>query len=316
MWVLVIYELPHTDISILNFRTKLGILNIMFDTMKTGFRKFNLKYFLCLLLAVLCGISGYANSPFTAHEEEVIEGIMAFRTSLSVMEFANARAKVDEYRKRVLSAEECKTLSEQAQLVIDTFLVMETYNYIYEADPNDSRLKDLILPQMRKLEDFIKVHAESEINEWLYTVAGDVISCCLRFLPKAEAMKKGLVIKDYYLKALSIKSDCWYTLINTAQWFFQAPAIGGGSKDKARTYFEKAYAAAKTPSGKYYTSIMLSQSRYADDKKDEADSLLSKARNIIPESKFVKKIASINLIGHDYFYYVTHRDNIDKKLQK
>ena len=66
----------------------------------------------------------------------------------------------------------------------------------------------------------------------------------------------------------------------------------------------------------YYTSIMLSQSRYADDKKDEADSLLSKARKIIPESKFVKKIASINLIGHDYFYYVTHRDNIDKKLQK
>ena len=281
-----------------------------------NFKKNYFKKFFLILCIFLCGISCYANSSFTKHEEEVIKNIMAFRTSLSVMEFANARAKIDEYRKKILSSEECKTLSEQAQLVIDTFLVMETYNYFYEADNNDPHLKDIIVPQMKKLEDFIKIHAEAEINEWLYTVAGDVISCSLRFLPRTEAMKKGLVIKDYYLKALSLNENMWYTLVNIAQWFFQAPAIGGGSKDKARTYFEKAYSIAGTTAEKYYTSIMLSQSRFADGKKEESSSLLSTAQNLIPESKFVKKIKAINLAGHDYFYYVTHRDNIDKKLQK
>ena len=280
------------------------------------FRNLNLKKIFLVLFIFTCGILCYANSAFTKHEEDVIKNIMAFRTSLTAMEFGRARAKIDEYRKKILSSEECKSLSEQAQLVIDTFLVMETYNYYYEEDNNHPGLKDTIIPQMKKLEDFIKVHAESEINEWLYTVAGDVISCSLRFLPKTEAMKKGLLIKDYYLKALSLNANMWYTLVNLAQWFYQAPAIGGGSKDKARSYFEKAYSAASGDSEKYYTSIMLSQSRLADGKKEESASLLKKAAELFPESKFVKKIRAVNNAGYDYFYYIMHRDNIDKKLQK
>ncbi|MBQ0002795.1 MAG: hypothetical protein KBT21_04600 [Treponema sp.] len=256
--------------------------------------------------------SALADSTLNAHDEKAVNDVMQFRLTLLSLDSSTACSKIETYKKTALSDTE---LSEQAYLTIETFLILEQFNYIYEADQKDERLKDLILPQVKKLDAFIESNESSGINKWLYTIAGDTISCSMGFMPVAEAMKRGLVIKTYYLKAIEQDSSFSYALMNAGQWFFQAPAIGGGSKTKAREYFERAVRSAKTPAEIFYSNAFLSQSRFDDGNKSAAAELLQKAENVSPESFLVDKMKKVNQLGYHYFYYIMHRKEIDKKIK-
>lgn len=270
------------------------------------------KLFSIVFLFLLVEFSVCANSTLNTHDEKAVNDVMQFRLTLLSLDCSTACNKITAYKQTALSDAE---LSEQAKLIIESFLILEQFNYIYEANQKDERLKDLILPQVKKLDDFIEANEATGINKWLYTIAGDTISCSMGFMPVGEAMKRGLVIKTYYLKAIEQDASFSYALMNAGQWFFQAPAIGGGSKDKAREYFERSVRSAKTPAEVFYSNAFLSQSRFDDGKKSEAAELLQKAESISPKSYLVDKMTKVNQLGYHYFYYIMHRKEIDKKIQ-
>lgn len=270
------------------------------------------KAFSIFFLFLFVEFSVCANSTLKASDEKAVNDVMQFRLTLLDKDSQAALTKINEYKNSALSNKE---LSEQAYLIIESFLILEQFNYIYEANQKDERLKDLILPQVRKLDEFIEKNEKSEINKWLWTIAGDTISCSLGFMPTGEAMKRGLVIKTYYLNAIEQDACFSYALMNAGQWFFQAPAIGGGSKTKARSYFEAAVTNAKTPAEVYYSNAFLSQSRFDEDRKDEAAALLKKAEEVIKGGFLVDKMKKVNELGYHYFYYIMHRKEIDKKIK-
>ena len=267
------------------------------------------------IFAFIC-IPAHSNATLTPYEQSCIDKMMAFRVSICALDPSQALAKVDSYRAKVLSSEECTKISEETQLILDTFLVLESFNYIYERNQTDPRLKTLILAQYDKLNAYIEKNKDSTINKWLYCIAGDAISCTMGFVSTSEAMKRGLTIKDYYLKALEQDPNFSMALVNVGQWFFQAPAIGGGSKQKARSYFERALKASRNNAESYYAKAMLSQCKFSDGEKDAAAELLEQALSLAPGSRLILKMKEVNSVGENYFYYIVHRAEVDKKIAK
>lgn len=272
------------------------------------------KHKLSLILGLLFSMSLLMGQ--TDKELSAINKLMAFRVSLTSVEPLEAVKKVDDFRKIILSESEKASISEEFQLVLDTLLVLEKYNYIYENNPKDPAAKAEIMPQMEKLDAYLEAHKEEKLNKWLYCLTGDTYSCCLQFMPMGDAMKYGLKIKDLYLIALEQDATMSYCLTNAGQWYYQAPAIGGGSKSKAKTYLQQALDNAKTQAEVYYASIFLSQVKYSQNDKDGCAELLDKASKIAPNSKMIQKMRDVNKIGEDYFYYVVHREEVEKKLSK
>lgn len=272
------------------------------------------KLLLCVTVTIFALISNpvFATPQFTQFEENYINPLMDFRLSLTTLEPMVAYEKVDSFGEKLIKG----NLSKEETLILETFLVLEKYNYLYENNQKDPRIKDLIMPQIAKIDAFLEENKNGKLNKWFYCIAGDAFSCCMQFLPMGDAMNRGLRIKDFYLEALKQDPNMNYGLINAGQWFFQAPAIGGGSKIKAKNYFEHALEVARNKAEKYYASIMLSQFRFDEGNVKKCDELLNQAENLVPGSKTLTKVRNVNSVGSTWFYYVVHREEINKKIAK
>lgn len=272
--------------------------------------------FLVILAFIFCGMNVFPVENLAPAEEAAIRDVMEFRLTLAALDPTDAIERTDAYRKETMAKAETQQLSDETVLILDTFLALETYNYLYERNQSDPAIRELIVPQVEKLDEWFSAHRDETINKWLYCIAGDAISCSMAFMPKTKAMKRGLQIKEYYLKALEQDGNFVYCLMNCGQWFFQAPAIGGGSKSKARGFFEKAEKLASTRAEKYYSKIFLSQFYFDAGNMEECRKLLDAATEIVPESNYIKQINAVNNVGASLFYYVVHRPEVNRKLDK
>ncbi len=272
--------------------------------------------FLVMLVFSVCRMNVFPAENLTPAEEAAIQGVMDFRLTLASLDPAIAIERTDAYRKEVMANAESQALSDETILILDTFLALETYNYLYERNQSDPAIRELIVPQVEKIDEWFSTHQDETINKWLYCIAGDAISCSMAFMPKTKAMKRGLQIKEHYLKALEQDENFVYCLMNCGQWFFQAPAIGGGSKSKAKGFFEKAERLASTRAEKYYSKIFLSQFYFDAGNMEECRKLLDAATEIVPESNYIKQIKAVNSVGASLFYYVVHRPEVNRKLAK
>lgn len=248
-------------------------------------------------------------------EQAAVRNIMEFRKNLAVCSSPQEALERIETFEASFYSDENAQLSEQAQLICENFFVMERYNYLYEADIRHPELKNLITAQNKRNEEWFSIHAAEKTSSYLYCTAGDVISCCMQFMSVPKAMKQGLVIKKYYDSALEQDPDIVYCMLSTAQWYFHAPAVGGGSKKKAMEYFRKAAAAARTPAEIYYSKILLSQAVFDAGNTEECSALLSDADALIPGGRYVAHLRNINSAGFSLFSYMLDREKIDKKLR-
>lgn len=249
-------------------------------------------------------------------EQAAVQNIMEFRKNLALCSNPKEALERIETFKVSFYSDENKQLSEQARLICENFFVMERYNYLYEADIRHPELKNLITTQNKRNEEWFSNHTDEKTSSYLYCTAGDVISCCMQFMSVPKAMKQGLIIKKYYDSALEQDPDIVYCMMSMAQWYFHAPAIGGGSKKKAMEYFKKAAASAKTPAEIYYAKILLSQAVFDIGNTEECSALLSDADAVIPGGRYVAHLRNINSAGFSLFSYMLDREKIDEKLQK
>ncbi len=271
----------------------------------------SIKKVSCILTAVFLCSACFSLPALTESEENLIDQIMAFRISLAPLSNEEALSRAQEKR-----ASDQPAPSEQGSIIADTFLALEEYNYLYEANQSDPRVKETIMPQIEKLDSFYEAHKNEELSPWFLCIYGDAISCSLQFLPTGTAMKRGLLIKKFYLQALEKAPDMVYANMNAGQWFIQAPAIGGGSKVKAAGYFDTAYKNARTPAEKYYSALLYSQSKYEAGETEECDRLLAEAEAVVPGSKYIENIRKVNAAGSSIYYYVVHRKEVDKKIAR
>jgi len=263
--------------------------------------------FLFLSLVALCA------RDLSNAEQQAIDDFMLFRVKITtIKDFHKALKTINEYQEQNKSL--ITSFSDEAQLIINNFIVLEQYNYIYNININDSNLQDLILSQNSKNDKWFDAHNKNTINKWLYCTAADIKSCCLQFVSKTDAMKIGLSIKDYYKTALKLDKNMSYALFGLGQWLIQAPAIAGGNKNDAIETFKLAVNSSRNNAETFYGYIFLSQAYFTKKETSKASNMLTKALSIEPQSNYIAFIKILNESNYSLYYYVTHREKIDKKL--
>lgn len=245
----------------------------------------------------------------------MIDNFMQLRMNLaSCSTPAGALLRTADFQSKLQKTETADPFTDEERLILDNFIILEKYNYMREQDKNNPEIKNMMLSQNKKNDTWFTTHTGNTPNKWLYCTAADVISCCLPYIPVSSAMKKGFTIKNYYEEALRQDPGLSYALTNIAQWYYYAPSFGGGSKTKARHYFELALTDARNEAETYYAKIFLSQ--YLFDEKDikQSSLLLSEAASEVPDGRYIAHIQKLNNAGYSLYYYNQHQSEIDRKL--
>ncbi|MCR4579668.1 MAG: hypothetical protein K5681_04895 [Treponema sp.] len=202
----------------------------------------------------------------------------------------------------------------EAELIIDNMISLERYNYMYEKDLESPDLKPYILAQYDKINDYVEKHEGKKFSPWFILSSGDVINSSMQFIPQATAIKQGLKEKEDYDKVLEENPDLAFGLINAALWYYFAPAIGGGSKEKAKSYLEHAVSCAACDYEAFYSRIYLSQIYYDNGLKEDASKLLNECDEILSDTKYISFIRFLNDNNYSLLYYTNNRGKVEKKL--
>lgn len=208
-----------------------------------------------------------------------------------------------------------RALTEQEQLVLENFIIMEKYNYLYEK-PGQAKVQHEILGKQRaRLEAFAQSVPDSQLSGYFLCTWADVTSCYMGY-SVSDVLKYGAGIKPLYEKALEREPELSYALTNLGQWYYFAPGITGGSKKKALACFEKARGAARTDSQKYFADIFLSQLLFERKEYGRCRELLSEAESFCPGSLYLARIRSANESGLSLYEYNRKKSDLDKEASK
>ena len=138
----------------------------------------------------------------------------------------------------------------------------------------------------------------------------------MQFLPRTDAIKYGLQEKKEYATVLENEPQMSLALINSALWYYFAPAVGGGSKSKAKTYFSDAFKHAASDYEKYYAAIYLSQFCFEQKDSAGAEQYLAEAEKVLPGTGYIAFIRELNGIGFSLYDYNNNssRAKVKRKL--
>ncbi len=270
-------------------------------------------------LAVICATAGFAQGTLSDTAAGLVDSFFDVRMNLSRLDgnseegTANIIAEIDRFSAEHES--EIRSLAEQEQLVLENFIIMEKYNYLYEK-PGQAKAQHEILGEQRgRLEAFAQSLPESDLIDYFLCTWADVTSCYMGYAV-SDVLKYGTSIKPLYEKALAQNPGFSYALTNLAQWYYFAPKIAGGSKKKALANFEKARAVATTNAQKYFADIFLSQLLFENKEYERCRALLSEAETFCPESLYLAKIQAANDSGLSLYEYNRKKSSLDKEAGK
>lgn len=273
------------------------------------------KIFITILFCLIANTL-FALESMTQFEERIIDETLIFRMNLTSYNSDDAIKKIDEYADVIAKPETQNLLSDEIKLVLENMLVWEKYNYIYKKDMKSELLEPLIKNQYNKVKEWFSSKKDEKHNKWLYCTAGDVLSSCMQFLPVTTAMKEGITVKKYYDAVLEQDPTMTFCLMNIGQWYFFAPAFGGGSKKKALDCFNKAVLYSQNDAEYFYAKIYLSQMCFENEDLDKAASFLEEASKVLPSNLYTPFIKKINDAGYSLYYYTMNREKVDKELSK
>ncbi|MBQ8013178.1 MAG: hypothetical protein IJ257_02105 [Treponema sp.] len=260
-------------------------------------------------------VSISAAADFSTEENTFIQNLLDFRLSLrSYKTNDEALEKVRAYKDEHL--EEILSFGEEASLVCLNMLATSEYNIFYAKDMHAPEMEEILRPQYEKIIEFQEKHPVSEQNPWFTLTSADIINSMMQFLKQSLAIKLGLQEKKDYASVVERFPDMSFALMLSGFWYYYAPGIGGGSKSKARDFFEKSLKYASNDYERFYGNINYSQSLFEYKKKDEAAQYLEEAEKILPDTNYIAFIRKINSLGYSLFDYNMNstREKLDKKL--
>lgn len=286
-------------------------------------KKFMILCFSLFLLGnLIFAQENYLNSSNQSQEFQTqIDNFMFLRMNLATCKIPNdAINKIETYCNNLFSSSIYKSFSQEEQLTFQNLKTLEIYNYLQKIDGQQEKVKQLIDSQYEKTTTWISEHKNQNFGKWVYATTGDLLSCHLNFSSIDVIMKDGLKVKKYYENSLALDENMSYALTNLGQWYYFAPKIGGGSKEKAHKCFEKALSVAQNDAETYFAKIYLSQILF-DEKntQEESKKLLELADNLQPNGTFINQIKRINSAGLSLLRYYAKRmtmNDIEQILMK
>ena len=266
-------------------------------------------YFLSLFVILLLLVTNLSAQAISNEVQDKIDEFMNLRMNLaSYHSNKDALDRLNTFKKQN-NTFIYETCTPEETLIMENFILLEEYNYTNYAgniNGDNEALKALyskIIAQHKKNEDWISQHSKTGVNKYLYATAADITACYMSMESSlSTTIKYGLLVKDYYEKAIAQDSKFSYALINLGQWHFFAPAIAGGGKNRARTYFEKAVNYARNKAELYFAKIYYSQLLFEQNDK-KSHSVLDEAETYCPSGTFISRIRNMNKNGISLFSY-------------
>lgn len=274
--------------------------------------KLRLKKIPAFLLAMFSAVFIQAQE-LSENAKRLIDDFFNLRMTLSVYEendtdsIISAIENFSESKKEKISY-----CSEQEQIILENFFIMEKYNYLYKKDGQAKIQHEILGKQLKKINQFLEENKGLSLNEYFYCTQADTTSCYMGY-SIGDVLKYGATVKPLYEKALEANPNFSYALTNIGQWHYFAPKIAGGSKKKALEYFEKAQASAETPAQKYFADIFLSQLLFENKQFERCAELLDEAQSFCPQSTYLKKIRSANEAGLSLYEHNRKNSPLNEK---
>ena len=268
-----------------------------------------------LKISILISLILFNVNNVFAQNVQLIHRVLDARLSTRLCKTTDeAIAKMDALKADLIKERVLKNQNTEEELIVENMIHLERYNYMYEKDMKSAELKPFILAQYDKINAYKDSNPDLNYSPWFILSSGDVINSSMQFIPQATAIKMGLREKDEYDKVVKENPKISFALINSALWYYFAPAIGGGSKSIAKDEFKNAVEYAQCDYERFYSRVFLSQIYYDEGKKDECKTLLDECDKILSGNVYIPFIRMLNNAGYSLLYYTTNREKVDKKL--
>ena len=255
-------------------------------------------------------INIHAQTTISANGQKYIDNFMKLRMELTAnKEKKDAVKALNSYK----ASNPYANYTNQEKLIIDSFYILEKYNYTWEEKGTEAALKKELISQADKNEAFIK-NNKNNTSGWVYVLTADLYSCYMSYSPMSGAMKYGMTVKNYYQECLKIDPKNSYCLTHMGQWYYWAPGINGGSNKKALQSFKDAVTYARNDADRFYANMFLSQMYFELKDKASAKTYLSKAETIYPASETVKELKKYNAQGYSLFTYSKKKAEDEKRV--
>lgn len=271
-----------------------------------------------LLAVVACFlmISIVHGEDMTDLGKSIIDSFFNLRAELTYLDSADPDSiieRIDRFSDD--NADSIIELDAQEKIILENFIIMEKYNYLYELPGQDKVQQKILGEQRQKIEDFRAGRGDSAFDRFFLVTQGDVTSCYMGF-SVSDVIKYGKTIRPLYESAIKADENFCYGLMNLGQWYYWAPGIAGGSKDKALTYLERAYKAAETDSQKFYACIFYSQLLFEKNRMEEAQKILGEADALYAGSRYVETVRKANSGGMSIYEYNRKKSKLNDKDRK
>lgn len=265
----------------------------------------------------LAVISFAPAAEFTTAENQFVQELLAFRLSLRTYATDDeVIAAVQTYRSA--HSEQIAAFGEEAQIAAHNMLATAEYNAYYAKDMHAPEMEGILRPQYERLTAYAAAHPIEKQNPWFTLTSADIINAMMQFLKQKDAINLGLQEKKDYAVVVEKAPKMAFAHMLSGFWYYYAPAIGGGSKKKARQFFSDALTYAANDYERYYGNINLSQMQFEDKNKTEAARFLDEAEKILPATRYVAFIRKINALGYSLFDYNMNstRQKLDERLRE
>lgn len=273
------------------------------------------KIFFPLFLILCISTALNSQTKLTSEEEGLFKDILEIRLqSRTFSDGQKASEFIEENYNKIKNSQQYKNLSEELVITVDNLFINANYNALYEFNPNDPKLKTIMVDQYYIIDRFRSLHQKDTFNKYFYVSSGDLINSTMQFLQQTHAIKLGLQEKADYDSLLEREPTFSFGYLNAALWYYYAPSIGGGSKKKAREYFIKATVNAKTNFEKYYSNIFLSQIYYEAKDTANYERCLVAAESALLGTRYISFIKMLNEKNISLMYYTNNREKVEKKL--
>ncbi len=256
---------------------------------------------------------------FSEYENSLLEKIYQKRADArKCASFEEAQNFLKEFHDSILQENVQQKISDEARLTFDNLLILERWQCLWEINPNMAGIKEMICAQYDKILEWNESHPLDEQNPYLKISSFDLINSTMQYLKQSQLIKLGLQEKKACDDLLEKCPNMSLALLLSGHWYYNAPAIGGGSRNKARKLYARAIENASNDYEKYFANIYLSQSTLAQEGVGTDNEIykrcIASAEAVIPGTFYIEFIKKLNDAGVNLYEYALSPERIKERV--
>lgn len=273
------------------------------------------KLFFLTFFVFFISAECFCDIVLSKNEQNVIDDFWAYRVEATIKETDEEAADfILEYKSK--KRDSLLNISDEARVLLDALIYMEYYNYKYGfAGECKEETRDRFAQYRSSIKKMLSSDNYKKADSNYIMAYADLTSYYMAYsIP--DILTLGYSVKRWQERALQNNESFSPALLNYGQWFYYAPRIFGGGKDKTRLYHNKAINSARTPAEEFFARQFYSQFLFEMGELDDCKKQLDAMEKICPESRLLRIIREQNAKGLSLNDYNKSRSRILKSADE